>query len=259
MHCSDCREVLTSYLDDELMPAEARDVREHLATCAECDREHHRLADTSLLLREKLVRHSAPDVLKARIRSALAQPHAFDAPRASRPVPVGRTPWLLFVAAGLVVAAASSALTFAAMRQGASSHTVAGDVLASHIRSLMPDHLTDIVSTNQHNVKPWFNGRIGLSPPVPSLDSAGFVLVGGRLDYIEGRSVAAVVYTRRQHVINVYAWPTTDRATAATRETDERGYHLLQWRADGVEYWAVSDLNRVELDQFVKDFIGASR
>jgi len=259
MRCSDCREALSSYLDDELMSPEAQEVREHLATCAECDRQHRVLADTSLLLREKLVRHQAPDVLKARIRSALAQPHAFDSPRASRPIPVGRPPWLLFAAAGLVIAIGSSALTFAAMRQGASSHAVAADVLASHIRSLMPDHLTDIVSTNQHNVKPWFNGRIGLSPPVPNLDSAGFVLVGGRLDYIEGRSVAAVVYSRRQHVINVYAWPTTDHAMAATRATNERGYHLVQWRADGVEYWVVSDLNAGELDQFVREFIAASR
>jgi anti-sigma factor RsiW len=258
MRCSDCREALTSYLDDELMTAEASEVREHLATCAECDREHRALVGTSLLLREKLVHHPAPDVLKARIRSAIAQPHAFESPRASRPIPVGRPRWLLFAAAGLVIAVASSALTFVATRQGA-SHTAASDVLASHIRSLMPDHLTDIVSTNQHNVKPWFNGRIGLSPPVPNLDSAGFVLVGGRLDYVEGRSVAAVVYSRRQHVINVYAWPTTESPTTATRETSDRGYHLVQWRADGVEYWVVSDLNRAELDQFVKDFIAAAR
>lgn len=255
MRCPDCREALTTYVDDELMTAEARDVREHLATCAECEREHRLIAGTSLLLREKLVRHTAPDVLKARIRNALAQPNAFDAP----PTPQSRSrpAWSRLVAAGIVIAVASSALTFAMMRQGSASRTAAGDVLASHIRSLMPDHLTDVASTNQHNVKPWFNGRIGLSPPVPNLDSAGFVLVGGRLDYIEGRSVAAVVYSRRQHIINVYAWPTTDRATEAASETSDRGYHLIHWRRDGIEYWTVSDLNRPELDQFIHDFTAA--
>jgi anti-sigma factor RsiW len=255
MRCSDCRDALTSYLDDELMADEAREVREHLATCAECDREHRALVGTSLLLREKLVHHPAPDVLKARIRSAIAQPHALDAPREIR----ARPAWIRLAAAGIVIAVASSVLTFVATRQGTASHTAASDVLASHIRSLMPDHLTDIVSTNQHNVKPWFNGRVGLSPPVPNLDSAGFVLVGGRLDYIDGRSVAAVVYSRRQHVINVYAWPTTESPTTSARETSDRGYHLVQWRGDGVEYWVVSDLNRAELDQFVKDFISAAR
>ncbi|MEP6493534.1 MAG: anti-sigma factor [bacterium] len=252
MRCSDCRDTLSSYVDDELMSAEARDVREHLETCAECEREHRLLAGTSHLLREKLVRHRAPDVLKARIRSALAQPDAFDPPRRV----VTRRSWQWLAAAGVSIAIASSTVTVAATHSRTTSDAVAGDVLTSHIRSLMPDHLTDVASTNQHNVKPWFNGRIALSPPVPSLDSAGFILVGGRLDYVDGRTVAAVVYSRRQHIINVYAWPAAARAAGAMTETTERGYHLVRWQNDGIEYWAVSDLNRPELDQFVRDFTG---
>jgi anti-sigma factor RsiW len=126
------------------------------------------------------------------------------------------------------------------------------EVLASHIRSLLPGHLTDIASNNQHNVKPWFAGRVNLSPPVPRLDSLGFPLVGGRLDYVAGHSAAVVVYTRAQHVINVFWWAPLDG------EPDERGagvasdngYHLISGRRDGLQYWIVSDVNVAELQQF---------
>jgi len=254
MRCADCLDALTPFIDDELMPAESRDVREHLAACAECERERRLITDTSQLLREKLVRYSAPDVLKARIRSALAQPNAFDPPVAVR---AARAPWTRLVAAGVTIAVASSVLTFAAANRASSSRAAANDVLASHIRSLMPGHLTDVVSTNQHNVKPWFNGRLGLSPTVPSLDSAGFVLVGGRLDYLDGHPTAVVVYARRQHFINVYSWPTANGSPQTVNETSDRGYHLMHWRNDGIEYWAASDLNSVELGQFVRDFTAA--
>jgi anti-sigma factor RsiW len=121
----------------------------------------------------------------------------------------------------------------------------------------MPGHLTDVASTNQHNVKPWFNGRIDLSPVVPSLDSAGFPLIGGRLDYVDGRAVAAVVYARRQHMINVYSWPSGGQDLRPIEAGAEKGYHLMRWRRDGIEAWAVSDLNRAELAEFVRDFMVA--
>jgi anti-sigma factor RsiW len=117
----------------------------------------------------------------------------------------------------------------------------------------MPGHLTDVVSTNQHNVKPWFNGRVDMSPSVPSLDSAGFPLVGGRTDYVRGRAVPVVVYARRQHMINVYAWPEPGSASKP-HESTRNGYHFVTWRSDGVEYSAVSDLNTKELETFVASF-----
>jgi anti-sigma factor RsiW len=193
------------------------------------------------------MRYAAPDVLKARIRGAMTQTVA-------QPVPVrSTTPWWRLLAAGMVIAVASSGVTFAAMSRSASGGA-RDELLASHVRSLMPGHLTDVVSTEQHNVKPWFNGRVDVSPAVPNLDALGFPLVGGRTDYVRGRAVPVVVYARRQHIINVYAWGARDERTSSPRTSTRNGYHFVEWRASGVEYRAVSDLNPKELDTFVAAF-----
>ena len=196
------------------------------------------------------MRHPAPDVLKARIRSMLSQPDAFSP--AVEPPPAARPRWTTLLAAGVVIAAASSALTFGALRRTGPANDTTAAILDSHIRSLMPGHLIDVASTNQHTVKPWFNGRLDLSPAVPNLDSAGFPLLGGRLDYVEGRAVAVVVYGRRQHVINVYSWAAGDRQTREPVTSSDKGFHVVHWTSDGIESWAVSDLNTQELDQFVQ-------
>ena len=256
MRCADYRELLCALVDDELPHDEAAGVRAHLATCADCAREHDTLAETSRRIKEGLVRHSAPDVLKARIRSMVTQPDAFSP--AAEPPPSRRPRWTTLLAAGLVIAAASSALTFGALRRGGPATGVPAALLDSHIRSLMPGHLIDVPSTNQHVVKPWFNGRLDLSPAVPNLDSAGFPLLGGRLDYVEGRAVAVVVYGRRQHVMNVYSWPSGPGAVPRSGAADENGYHFMAWRTGDTELWAISDLNRAELQQFVSAFRAAT-
>jgi mycothiol system anti-sigma-R factor len=254
MRCADCLELLDAYLDNELLPEEAGDVRHHLAECPDCTRAFDELAATSRLLREGLARYPAPDMLKARIRSALAEsemPSVSASPEPRRAIMPHR--WLRFAAAGLVIAVASSITTYGAVRERGGSRAVRDEVLTSHVRSLMPGHLTDVASNNQHNVKPWFNGRVDLSPPVPGLDSAGFILDGGRLDYVAGRTVAAVVYLRRQHVVNVFSWPEPGDDTQASVVTLQ-GYHLVSWRTNGVAFWTVSDLNAPELSQFVTLF-----
>jgi anti-sigma factor RsiW len=159
-------------------------------------------------------------------------------------------PWRA-LAAALVLMVASSGITFVATRDHASAESITRDeVLTSHIRSLMPAHLTDVASNDQHNVKPWFNGRLDFSPSVPRLEDAGFPLLGGRLDYVRGRPVAVVVYGRRQHVINVFTWPADASGDATRTLTTSHGYNLLHWRTGGVEHWVVSDLNAMELQQF---------
>lgn len=254
MRCADCRDAINAYIDQELLADEQRDVRDHLASCVDCQREYDVLVATTRTLKEGLVRHRAPDVLKARIRSAIARPDDTDSRDASAPRVVPPLPWTRLAAAGALIAIASSALTFAAVRQQMQAPTVAAGVLTSHIRSLMPGHLVDIASTDQHNVKPWFNGRLDVSPAVPRLDSLGFPLLGGRVDYLEGRPVAVVVYGRRQHIINVFSWPAAKGSPLAPAASTEHGYHLVHWRRDGLELWAVSDLNPPELQQFVSMF-----
>ena len=257
MQCADYRELLSALVDDELPLDEAAEVREHLANCADCAREHDALATTSRRIKEGLVRHPAPDVLKARIRSMLAQPDALSPP--VELTPTFRPRWTRLLAAGVLIAAASSALTYGALRRTSPGAGMADVLLDSHIRSLMPGHLIDVASTNQHTVKPWFNGRVDLSPLVPNLDSAGFPLLGGRLDYVEGRAVAVVVYGRRQHVINVYSWPAGPATPPRTGSIDEKGYHLVEWRSGDIDLWAVSDVNRAELQQFVRAFETATQ
>ena len=247
MQCADCRTRLDAYLDKELSAEERAEMREHLAACSDCARELEALERASTLAREHLVHYEAPDVLKARIANAIASE------RQAPAQPLSATPrmgWLRLAAAGLIIALASGGLTYAVAHGGGGSPALADQVLASHIRSLMPGHLTDVQSTNEHNVKPWFNGRVDFSPKVPVLDSAGFPLVGGRLDYLDGRVVAAVVYARRQHLINVDSWPEAG-PNEEPESTDAHGYHLIRWRADNVEYWAVSDLESGELSKFV--------
>jgi len=251
MDCRQCRDALEARLDGELAPDESREVDRHLATCPSCAREYATLSETHRILSENLMRYPAPDVLKARIRGAVVEAAA------PRPAVRATPTWWRQAAAGVMIAVASSAVTYAAVGRSSGEQAVTNELLSSHLRSLMPGHLTDVVSTNQHTVKPWFNGRVDVSPPVPNLDSLGFPLVGGRTDYVRGRAVPVVVYARRQHMINVYAWPTGAEGSPTPRVASRNGYHFLEWKSAGLEYWAVSDLNTKELQSFVALFSAA--
>jgi anti-sigma factor RsiW len=247
--CRKMHQSLSAYVDGELTPTDANAVAAHLSECARCSANYSDLLTTVAAIRGTLGRYSAPDVLRARVRVAIA---------AETPEPVTdslagwrSSRWLRIsaVAAAVVACAAlGSGATLLVTKRSPAAPPLAEQVLASHVRSLMPDHLTDVRSSDQHNVKPWFNGRLDYSPGVPDLGQAGFPLVGGRLDYVAGRPVAVVVYGRRQHVINVFSWPSTGDAPEGAGA--ERGYHMLHWRSGGVERWVVSDLNPAELESF---------
>jgi anti-sigma factor RsiW len=237
---------LDAYLDGELAAGDARELEAHLAQCPECVR----FRDERLELRAAIGAHvpafPAPDVLRARVRAALKTAARGDAP--SRPGL--RSVWRpLAVAASLAVVAVGS---WNLSLRHAAGEALADDVLASHVRSLMPGHLTDVLSSDQHTVKPWFNGRLDFSPPVSDFAGRGYPLLGGRLDYVDGRTVAALAYGRRQHLINVFLWPATRGPRNAPASSDRQGYHLLHWTTPDYTYWVVSDLGWAELRDFAR-------
>jgi anti-sigma factor RsiW len=249
MKHDDRSDEISAYMDGELAPDAMAAMRDHLASCDDCRTELETLRGVAHRVKDGFERPRAPDVLRTRIHASM---HGVsDAPVAR---PSRRVPWATLIAAGLIIAVSSSVATLGVVRRGDSSARVADEVLASHVRSLMPGHLTDVTSNDSHNVKPWFNGRLDLSPAVPRLDSLGFPLVGGRLDYTHGRPVAAVVYLRRQHVINVFSWPSSQGGSSDREMRDANGYHLVHWRHDGTEYWVASDVSVADLNQFVTLF-----
>jgi anti-sigma factor RsiW len=237
------------YLDGELAPSDALEIEAHLAGCAACGR----FRDDRLALRKaiaaRMPRVEAPEALRGRVRAALfaaAAPAPAPAPaRVRRPASPLAWRWLAFAATLAIVAVGSWRL--AAVHT--TSSILADQVLASHVRSLMPGHQSDVVSSDQHTVKPWFNGKLDFSPPVHDFSGRGYPLLGGRLDYLQERPVAALVYGRRQHVINVFIWPTAGPETPAP-PIARRGYHLLHWATPELAYWVVSDLGLAELTEF---------
>jgi anti-sigma factor RsiW len=243
MDCHEVEGLLGAYQDRELEPAVSLSVRDHLDACAAC---RHRLATVESIGR--LIRrapyYQAPEALRARLMQA----------RTARSATSGRLAW---AAAAVIVASLTGSLVFVrSSPRGARTldpiDSVAQEVVSSHVRALMGAHLFDVRSTDQHTVKPWFLGKLDFSPPVTDLATVGFPLTGGRLDYVAGHPVAALVYTRGQHTINLFVWPEASDAIRPPDVRAIRGFHVRHWTHAGMSWWAVSDLNDAELDQFVR-------
>jgi anti-sigma factor RsiW len=227
MNCQDVQPLLSPLVDRELAPDQETQVTAHLQGCPLCTIQVNSLTVLSRDLRAAtMLRYRAPEGLLARVRPA---------PR--------RPAWLLAAACLLVLLGFGAVWYRIALRDG-------DDVVAAHVRSLQANHLMDVASTDQHTVKPWFAGKLDFSPPVVDLADNGFPLKGGRLDYLDQQTVAALVYQRNQHVINVLVWPTA-APNAGPLPSGQRGYHLVHWTQGGMQAWAVSDLNGAELRQFV--------
>ncbi len=237
MNCGEIRELIHGYMDGELGLVNSLEIERHLAECSECAEDLKQHEALRALLRRPDTAYPASAKLARQIEKAVR--------RESRT----RSWWP--VGASVAAAACLTGLVFAILTTNR-SEPVAREVLSSHIRSLMPNHLTDVVSSDQHTVKPWFNGKLDFSPPVRDLSAEGFPLVGGRLDFLHGRPVAALVYKRRQHLINLFVWPSDGSAAERARTETQQGYHVISWRQGGMDSWAVSDLGLPELEQFVR-------
>lgn len=253
MQCEEARQQVDLYADRELGLSQSLELERHLQTCTDCARALENARSLSSAVRGSGIYGEVPPRLADRIRSAALREAGLPAaptvvPRA-RPTLAWWRPLGIAVAAMLILAVFSWRWTPGTPRGGEQNTLLAQEVLDSHVRSMMADHLFDVPSTDQHTVKPWFDGKLDFSPPVIDLTADGFELTGGRLDYISGRPVATVVYRRRKHVINLFMWP--ENTTAPLNATMRNGYNLLHWKSGVLEYWAVSDLNPQEMREFV--------
>ncbi len=240
---------LSAYIDGELDAGDALDVAAHLARCEACSTEYTLLLNTVESMHQQLPPLRAPNALRERVVAAIHAPDAQPRTRTSRAPRAYRT----WAAAAAIVAMIGIAYGVGARTSSISSTSSGGmadAMLTAHVRSLQQGHLTDVVSTDQHTVKPWFTGKLDFSPAVPRLESEGFPLVGGRLDYVGNRAVAALVYQRRAHVINVLTYPSESPAPVAAHLETRRGFQIANWSAAGMTYWVVSDLNADELRTF---------
>ncbi|GGY23907.1 membrane protein [Rhodanobacter panaciterrae] len=251
MTCDDTRLLMHAYLDDELDAAQSAVMARHLQECTSCTANYGVYSRLRKALAQPGLYHRAPDALRERWSPAPSAAQA-TLPASSQP---RRAPLAYAMAAGFAGALllTSPAWITALQQRGADSNPVVAEAISSHIRSLQAQHLMDVVSTDQHTVKPWFEGKLDFSPRVKDLVSEGFPLIGGRLDAIDGRSVAALIYKRHLHVINLYQWP-ADSAATAQAEVQRHGYTVIRWTAEGMRYVAISDVSAGDLKQFVLAF-----
>jgi anti-sigma factor RsiW len=248
MKCDDSRIYLPAYLDDELPVAESLHMQKHLAGCAACRRAQEEFLALRTALRDADLYAGPSAGFSERIGAAVRR-SAKEEARSARPSWFGFIRWAPALAALLVVAAIG--VFFAYNQRSSPPQLMASTVLSEHIRSLQADHLVDVPSSDHHTVKPWFQGKLDFSPPVADLAQQGWTLIGGRLDYLDGRSVAALVYQRRKHNINVFVWPGHAPDDAVSQE-EVQGYQILHWNSAGMTYWVVSDLNAAELQELAR-------
>ena len=243
MSCRQPTELLHGYLDGELDLVKSLKIEKHLAHCDSCTRAYQSMRRLQTSLGDETLRFEPGADLEKRLRSALRHERK----------PQALFPWRWALAGASLLALVIISLTIAAFfpRQSP-DEVIAQEVVSSHVRSLMANHLTDVPSSDHHTVKPWFDGKLDFSPAVKDLSQQGFSLSGGRLDYIGNRPVAALVYQRRQHSINLFVWPSTEAPVINGKASERQGYNLVRWSNAGMTYWAVSDLNLAELQQFAQ-------
>jgi anti-sigma factor (TIGR02949 family) len=244
--CTESQSLMAAYIDDELDASSAARFAAHLAGCPACADAHGHMLALRRTLRTHASRYTAPAQLRQSIIAALPRP---EVRTQKRPKQANRWPWA-WINFG-VATACGLALTLTLQQAGPSATELEEqEIVASHARSLMADHLADVASTDQHTVKPWFAGKLDYAPTVYDFAQQGFPLVGGRLDYVRQRTVAALAYRHRLHVVNLFVWPDKSHADTTPQTGSRQGYHLIHWNQAGMCYWMISDMNAQDLNEF---------
>ena len=233
------QELLHAYVDGEVDLVTGREMEEHLRSCEGCRRTEQQIRALREALTSNAPAYRAPARLRRNVRAALR-----------REAKESRVSWpgLVFAAGAVCAVLFFAAALFQNAR--APRNSIADQVIGNHVRSLLAAHLVDVASSDQHTVKPWFDGKIDFAPSVRDLSSDGFPLAGGRLDYLDGKTVAALVYQRNKHPINLFISPASTKRDTTPALIARRGYSLFHWTYAEMDYWAVSDLNQTELRQF---------
>jgi anti-sigma factor RsiW len=246
VNCQEVQTVIDGYVDGELDPIRNQEIEQHLQGCTGCSTVYHGHQALQTAVEASPLYFKSPVTLRRRIQSSLCQAY-----KAESPVPVLSWRWA-GIAASVAIVAILTWRVVPPFHGPAADDLLAQEVIANHVRSLMVSHLVDVPSSDRHTVKPWFSGKLDFSPVIPDLTEHGFPLVGGRLDYLDNRAVAAVVYRRREHIVNLFVWPSKDGSVQQMIPHRHQGYQLFHWTQSGMTYWAVSDLNSRELQEFVQ-------
>jgi anti-sigma factor RsiW len=237
MTCRETKNLLNAYVDGELDSAGSLGVEKHVQGCASCLTDVENLHALASEIENGGLRFTAPQRLKTNVQAAISE--ANPAPTRS----IFNWRWASAVAAAVLI-------VFVSMQWlRPSQEMLVNEIISSHVRSMMANHITDVASSDRHTVKPWFGGKLDYSPPVKDLTEQGFRLVGGRLDYVDSRPVAALVYQRSQHLINLFVWPSNNTVTKQEGQLTRQGYNLIHWTQSGMSYWLVSELNLAELGE----------
>ncbi len=248
MSCAEMRPLIEGYFDHELDLVRSLEIEKHVESCTACAEHLKHLQGLNLTLHAARLHEAAPERLR-RWAESLGEPRA-------KRVPVFH--WDMFHQWGtLGVAAFAGAALWIGVplaERTVSERQVADEIVSAHVRSLMAGHLTDVASTHQHTVKPWFSGKVDFAPFVRDFDEFGFALKGGRLEYVSQRPAAALVYQHHQHIVNLILWPAAAARDRSSETLTRRGYNLVHWIRSGMTYWAISDLNSRDLQQFVQIF-----
>ena len=246
MTCTDIQAALPGYLDGELDPLRNREIEQHLQDCMACAQTYRADQTLQTAIRSGAQYYPAPAALRKRIRSSIR-------PERTDVSVFPALPWRWVSLAASVAVVIIVVWNVVPRPSGLDAEQLmAQEVVSSHVRSLMASHLVDVSSSDRHVVKPWFTGKLDFSPSVVDLTDQGFPLIGGRLDYLDKRPVAAVVYRRREHIINLFIRPAAHDSPVEREPITPQGYHLLSWTQSGMTYWAISDLNTKELQEFVR-------